>query len=160
MDVSVPRWFLLSAWPYHAIRLGLAGLFLYAGALKLLDTRAFARIISAYELAPDWSVSFLSVGLPLAEILAGLGLALGIRGSLSLVTGLLIMFVLVLALGVMNDLEIDCGCFSAQEAQERGGLKAAFYRDIGFVAAAGYLYWWRWAHQRRKAALPVGKKND
>jgi uncharacterized membrane protein YphA (DoxX/SURF4 family) len=156
---SVSRSFLLSPWLYRVIRLGLAALFLYAGVVKISDHRSFARIISAYDLVPEWGVTPVSIGLPMVEILAGLGLALGIRGSLSLITGLLVMFVLVLGFGVMNDLEIDCGCFSVQEISERGSLRTAFYRDIGFVAAAAYLYWWKRARGNGRRALLVKKTN-
>jgi uncharacterized membrane protein YphA (DoxX/SURF4 family) len=144
-------------WLYWFIRLGLSGLFIYAGAIKLTDPAAFARIISAHDLAPDWAVGYISVVLPSVEILAGIGLALGVRGGLVLVTGLLIMFVLVLGFGVMSDLQVDCGCFSTEELQERGSLKVAFYRDIGLVMAALYLGWWKWAHADGRGAFSAHK---
>lgn len=132
-----------SPWLYLAVRLALAFLFIYAGGNKLVDPKAFARTISRFDVVPEFFLPVIAIGLPLVETAAGIGLALNIRGSLSAITGMLLFFVGVLGYGVMNDLNIDCGCFGAAEIAGQRGLMEAFYRDLILTVFAGYLYIWR-----------------
>jgi uncharacterized membrane protein YphA (DoxX/SURF4 family) len=129
-----------SPWFCLVVRLGLAFIFIYAGGSKLVDPKAFARTISSYGLVPDDFLALFAVGLPILEVVSGIALALDVRGSLAVVTGLLIMFVFVLGYGVLNDMNIDCGCFGPEEIVARGALKRAFLRDLGFMGAAAFLY--------------------
>ena len=133
----------ISLWPYRLIRLGLGVIFVWAGIAKLSDPEAFASIISAYELVPESLLVPVAVGLPVLELLAGLGLIFDVPGSLSTTFGMLIMFAFVLWFGILKDLDIDCGCFSADELKEHGALRLALYRDLGMMAGALYLFWWR-----------------
>jgi len=50
---SDPHWETALTWLYHVLRLGLAGIFIYAGFIKLLDPRAFAHVIAQYDLIPE-----------------------------------------------------------------------------------------------------------
>ncbi len=142
---------ILSIWTYRVARIFLGGVFLWSGTAKLLDPDGFARIISVYELVPDALLVPVAFGLPLLEVVAALGLIFDLRYALSLVTGMLILFVAVLQFGILKGLEIDCGCFSASEIAEHNGLRTAFRRDLLFMAVALYLYLWR--------RLAPGKQN-
>jgi uncharacterized membrane protein YphA (DoxX/SURF4 family) len=130
-------------WPYLCARLALAAVFIYAGTAKLLDLAAFARVISQYNLAPEWALAPLAVGLPILEVVAGLGLLFDARGSLGLTTALLALFAVVLWFGVLQGLSVDCGCFSPAEQAEHDGLRQALLRDLIMLATAGYMYLWR-----------------
>ncbi|MEW5913019.1 MAG: MauE/DoxX family redox-associated membrane protein [Thermodesulfobacteriota bacterium] len=143
-----------SPWPYRLLRWGLAAVFVYAGATKLLDPRGFAVILSRYDMVPPALLPWAALGLPALEVAAGLGLAAEVRGSLSLITGLLIVFAGVLWFGVLQGLEIDCGCFAGEELAEHDSLRTALRRDLIMLAAAAYLYWWRWRQRRRRAPNP------
>ena len=134
---------LVSHWPYRMIRLGLGVVFVWAGLVKLADPKGFAEMISAYELVPESLLVSVAICLPVLEVVAGLGLIFDVRGSLVTVLGLLVLFVFVLWFGILENLDIDCGCFSPAELAEHGTLRAAMYRDIALMAAAGYLIWWR-----------------
>ncbi len=131
---------LLSLWFYRIVSFVLGSIFVYAGFTKLLDPKAFARLISHYDLIPESLLVPVAIGLPVIEFLAGLGLIFAIRGSLSIIFGLLIMFVFVLWYGILRNLDIDCGCFSPEEIKSHSSLWHAFYRDIAMIAAAGYLF--------------------
>jgi hypothetical protein len=106
-----------SLWPSRIVCWGLALVFFYAGTVKLMDPKAFARSISQYDLAPDFLLPVLAIGLPMVEILGAVGLIFAIRGSLSLIFGLLLLFAAVLWYGILNGLDADCGCFSPEELQ-------------------------------------------
>jgi hypothetical protein len=136
---------------YAVVRLALAGVFLWAGAIKLADPAAFAGIIRGYALAPEFLVPWLALGLPALEVLAALGLAANVRGSLAAVAGMLLLFLFVLWYGILADLHIDCGCFGPEDLAEQDGLRAAFYRDWLLLAAAGYLHL---ARRRNPALAP------
>jgi uncharacterized membrane protein YphA (DoxX/SURF4 family) len=135
---------LLSPWLNYLIRFILGFVFLYAGVTKLSDPKAFARIISHYDLVPEGLLAPVAIGLPVLEVLAGIGLVLAVRGSLSVIFGLLVMFVFVLWYGILRNLDIDCGCFSPQELKSQASLWHAFYRDIGMIVAVVYLYVLNW----------------
>jgi uncharacterized membrane protein YphA (DoxX/SURF4 family) len=113
-------------------RIGLAAVFIYAGAAKLfgiglhlpfslqsikLALFYFALQVDSYQLLPAWGVQFVAHTLPIAEILIGLLLLVGwgLRIWTTLVTlliaGLFVTVVRAYSLG----LQINCGCFSKPE---------------------------------------------
>jgi uncharacterized protein YjeT (DUF2065 family) len=128
---------------YLLVLLALALLFIYAGAVKLGDPRAFARAISHYGILPDPLLPVVAVGLPALEVLAGIALAFDLRPGLYVVSGLLLLFAGVLGYGYLSNMDIDCGCFGAREVAEHKGLAHAFYRDLGFLPVVAYLYVYR-----------------
>jgi len=120
---------------------GLAALFIYAGVIKLLDPRVFSATISTYGLAPEALLPLFAVGLPLIETIAGLALFLDRPWGLHLIMALLALFMFVLGYGILGDLNVDCGCFGAEELDKRAGLREAFYRDLILIGVvAPYLY--------------------
>ena len=131
---------LLSPWLNYFVRFAIGSIFLYAGVAKLLDPKAFAKVISHYDLIPESLLPPVAIGLPVLEILAGIGLVFAIRGSLYAIFGLLTMFVFVLWYGILRHLNIDCGCFSPDELKSHVSLWNAFYRDLVMIAAVIYLY--------------------
>jgi uncharacterized membrane protein YphA (DoxX/SURF4 family) len=132
---------LVYPWPYRIVRIALAALFIYGGVTKLFDPRVFAATISAYELLPEALLPIAAIGLPMIETIAGLALVLDRPWGLHLITGLLALFVFVLGYGMIGDLDVDCGCFGAEELNKRAALRAAFYRDLVLIGVvAPYLY--------------------
>ncbi|MBI4634510.1 MAG: DoxX family membrane protein [Deltaproteobacteria bacterium] len=132
---------LVYPWPYRIVRIALAALFIYGGVTKLFDSKAFVATISAYDLLPEALLPFFAVGLPLIETIAGLALLLDRPWGLHLITGLLALFVFVLGYGIIGNLDVDCGCFGAEELEKQAGLREAFYRDLILIGVvAPYLY--------------------
>lgn len=138
-----------SPWTYRIIRFVIGAIFIYAGAVKLADPKAFAHTISSYGLVPEILLAPVAVGLPALEVLAGIGLLFNTKGSLTVIFSMLVMFVFVLWYGILKDLSIDCGCFSPEEIIEQNSLKNAFYRDLVMIGAVFYLYFYRYAHSQR-----------
>jgi len=133
---------LTSPWAYRLIRWSLSIVFLYAGATKLSDPKAFAALIDAYGIVPDPLLMPVAVGLPLLEVVAAVGLALDIRGSLATIAGLLAIFIAILIYGIRMGLDVDCGCFGPEEIESRAyhGLREALYRNLVMGAGIVYLY--------------------
>jgi uncharacterized membrane protein YphA (DoxX/SURF4 family) len=128
-------------WLYHGLRLSLACVFIYAGFIKLLDPRAFAHAIAQYDLIPEGLLPLVAVGLPALELLAGLGLIFEVRGSLTIIAILLLLFLVVLGYAVWHNLDIDCGCFTADELDAQRSVKIAFWRDLIMIGATLFIYW-------------------
>lgn len=136
---------LVHPWPYRIVRLALAALFIYGGITKLIDPKAFAAIISAYDLVPETFLPIVAIGLPLIETIAGLALAFDRPWGLHLITLLLALFVFVLGYGILGDLNVDCGCFGLEDLDKRAGLREAFYRDLVLIGiVTPYLYLAQW----------------
>ncbi|MCX5855766.1 MAG: DoxX family protein [Deltaproteobacteria bacterium] len=137
-----------SPWPYRILRFSLAAMFIYGGVMKLIDPKSFARVISSYDIVPEMLLPFV------VETVAGIALLFDIRGSLAVISGLLGLFVFVLGYGILNDLNVDCGCFGAEELAQQNSLRRAFYRDLFLVGIiVPYLYMSRWI--RNRAVLTV-----
>jgi uncharacterized membrane protein YphA (DoxX/SURF4 family) len=152
---------MVSPWTYRLVRFVLAALFIYGGGVKLLDPKAFAVTISAYNLVPEPLLPVVAIGLPLIEVLAGIGLLFDLRGSLATIFALLAMFVFVLWYGILKNLDVDCGCFGPEELAGQGQLWSAFYRDlvlIGFVVP--FLYASRWMRERNMVRENISDIND
>ncbi|HQG32425.1 MAG TPA: MauE/DoxX family redox-associated membrane protein [Deltaproteobacteria bacterium] len=130
-----------SEWSYRIVRISLAALFIYGGGIKLLDPKAFARTISAYDLVPEMLLPVVAVGLPFIEAVAGIGLLFDMRGSLAVISSLIGMFIVVLGSGVARNLDADCGCFGPDELARKHGLVQAFWRDLALGGiVVPYLY--------------------
>jgi len=134
---------LFSLWPYRIVRMSLGMLFFIVGVAKLLDPKAFAKALSMYEIVPEKVLPIVAVGLPLTEVLAGLGLILNIKGSLTVISGLLVLFIAILYYGILSVLDIGCGCYMPWERPEHAGLKTALYRDLILLVMVIYLYLWQ-----------------
>lgn len=140
---------LLSAWSYRMVRVMLAAVFLWSGTAKLIHPEDFAAIIEAFGLIPASWLMPSAVLLPVIEVAAALGLLTGVRGSLRLIFGLLVLFTLILTHGIWLGLDIDCGCFGPEdiEGQVFHGLRPALYRNLALMGGVGYLYIRRWLRQ-------------
>lgn len=135
-------------WVYHFLRLALACIFIYAGVIKLLGPKDFAHAIAQYDLVPEGLLPVVAIMLPALELLAGLGLILEVRGSLSVVVMLLFLFLAVLGYAIHENLDIDCGCFTAEDLEGIHSVITAFWRDLIMIGATLYLSW------RRRLRLP------
>ncbi len=148
---------LSSLWLYRGVRLALAALFVYGGVVKLLDPHAFARTLSAYDLVPELLLPIVAIGLPIVELLAGLALVFDLRGSLATIAGLFFLFLAVLGYGILQNLDVDCGCFGAEELDKQAGLRLAFYRDLAMAGIViPYLYLSRWMRLKKEKAPQTG----
>ncbi len=99
---------------------------------------------------PEVLIYPLAVLLPVIEIVAGIGLACALRGSLRAIAAMLVMFIAVLLYGIHLGLDIDCGCFGPEDPEQAyKGLKAALARDVVLMAALLFVYWSRGRTRRR-----------
>jgi uncharacterized membrane protein YphA (DoxX/SURF4 family) len=152
------RQVLVNPWPYRIVRFALAAVFIYGGVIKLFDPKAFAATISAYDLVPEALLPVVAIGLPLIETVAGAALIFNRFWGYHLITALLAVFVFVLGYGVLGNLNVDCGCFGAEDLEKQAGLRMAFYRDLVLIGLVmPYLYAARWFGTRAEVRQNIEK---
>src|SRR2546423_9410404 len=98
-------------WRVVAIIIG--GIFIYAGAVKVIDPAEFARDIDNYKMLP-WQVNvWLALYLPWLEIFCGLALMTRVlyRGGVFILTALTALFIVITIIAKTRGLDISCGCF-------------------------------------------------
>lgn len=146
---------LMSKQAYFLIRCLLAAVFFYAGATKLMDTHGFGAVISGYGILPDYLVYLAAVVLPVMELLIAAALVWDFKGSLSLYSIFLLIFMIVLARGISMGLDVDCGCFAPGDAEGKAyhSLWEAFFRDLFLLLGCVYLYWLRVVREYRPRSV-------
>jgi putative oxidoreductase len=139
-SVTVPQPRVLG-WIALALRIVLAGLFILAGVLKVLDPAAFAIEINRYQLIPWWSCALLALLLPWLEICVGIALLTRwfSRGALAWITALLIVFSLALLSAMLRGLSIDCGCFG--RVWQSTGTFWPLLRNLVLLGMTAFLWW-------------------
>ena len=117
-----------------------AGVFIYAGAIKALDPVQFASDIDNYKIFP-WPISVaLAFYLPWLEIFCGFALVgrLLYRGALSILMALVLMFTLVTIAAKVRGLDITCGCFG--HASQNWSFPSHLATNLGILAALVVLW--------------------
>ncbi len=119
---------------YHGSRLILAGVFIYAGAIKGTDPVAFAGQVANYQILPyAWNYLVAAI-LPYLELLCGILLLLNkrIRPAVLVLFVLNLIFMLALSSLIVRGIDIDCGCFNP-DAEARTTPLMALWRDAGLM---------------------------
>jgi len=136
---------LYQPWLTLLVRLGLGGVLLAAGGLKIGNLQKSAMSVRAYEMLPVGLANFLGFVLPWIEIGMGLLLIVGVAVSIVGLLGALTMlaFVVAIAQAWARGLSIDCGCFGGggEIAPEETKYLSTILRDIGFLLLGVYLYY-------------------
>ena len=121
------------------LRLGLGGLLLVAGALKLRAPIAFATEIANYQLIPAVA-PYVAAVLPVLELVIGAALVFAPRAwrraAALAALGLLATFTVAVASVTLRRINIDCGCFGTGGGPITG---LTILRNLGLMAAAAAL---------------------
>ena len=120
---------------WRIVDLIVGGIFVYAGVLKVLEPVRFGLDIDNYKSLP-WFVSVrLAFYLPWLEILCGLAVICRFlyRGGLSILTGLVLIFIGATIAARMRGLDITCGCFG--HASQHWSFPQHMAVDLAIFAA-------------------------
>jgi len=95
------------------LRISMGVLFLFSGAVKIIDPGTFARVIIQYDIIPEVLVPYPAIVLPVLEIMLGGMLVAGyrIRASSLISMALMLMFSIFITVNVVRGQNFDCGCF-------------------------------------------------
>ena len=126
---------------WRIVDLVVAGIFIYAGAVKVLDPVQFANDIDNYKILP-WTISVgLAFYLPWLEIFCGLALIFHLlyRGALSILTALVAGFLVATIVAKVRGLDITCGCFG--HASQNWNFPAHLALDLVLLASVILLFY-------------------
>ncbi|UCG13902.1 MAG: DoxX family membrane protein [Deltaproteobacteria bacterium] len=136
----------LSFWLTHPYlvfsgRVLLGTVFVYASLDKIRHPELFAEAVYNYQLLPEVAVNLVAIWLPWLELVSGglLLLGLWVRGSILVLSGLMVIFLGSLGINLARGLDIYCGCFSTHAAEPMTIL--TLIRDAVFLILALYLFW-------------------
>ena len=126
-------------WLALALRLYIAGLFIYAGMVKINYSAEFAETIASYRMAPYWGVNAMAITMPWIELIVGILLICGVRVRSAIVVAgsFLLMFTVGIAVNLIWKAPIDCGCFHT--LGDTISWKTLM-RDLIWVAMAVHVY--------------------
>lgn len=132
-------------WVGLVARLGLAGIWAWAGLAKVGDPEAAAQAVRAYQLLPESLVKPFGYGLPFVEIALALLLLLGLATRIAAAASALLLVVYIGSIASVwaRGISIDCGCFGGGGAvnASRTAYLQETLRDLGFLVLAGWLLW-------------------
>jgi uncharacterized membrane protein YphA (DoxX/SURF4 family) len=136
-------------WRVVAIIIG--GLFIYAGVVKVIDPAEFARDIDNYKMLPWQASVWIGLYLPWLEILCGLALIARVlyRGSVFVLTALMVLFIVITVIAKARGLDISCGCFGHASKY----LSFAWHLVLDFLLLGGLVLLWKNAAPRSDAQL-------
>jgi hypothetical protein len=129
----------------------IAAIFIYAGVLKALDPVQLAHDIDHYKILP-WTVGVaLAFYLPWLEIFSGLALIFRLfyRGALSILTVLVVVFLVATVGAKVRGLDITCGCFG--HASQNWSFPTHLALDLGILLALAALCYCSVARARASA---------
>ncbi|HTF08847.1 MAG TPA: MauE/DoxX family redox-associated membrane protein [Asanoa sp.] len=134
-------------WLGTLVRLGLAAVWLFAGAAKVGDLAGSGRAVNAYQVMPFEVAKVIGAALPFVEITLGVLLVVGLatRVVAALSSALLLVFIAGISSAWARGLSIDCGCFGSGgqlAAGQSPSYAPEIARDIGFLVLAAFLVIW------------------
>jgi putative oxidoreductase len=124
-------------------RLVVAGVFLYAGVLKVWDPQEFLMDVRSFQVLRDPWAAVVALGLPWLEIFCGVALLLGgwTRGACLVLGFLLVAFAVAFVQAWARGLDVTCGCFGKTENKTNFGQSLAI--DGGLLLLTGLVWWVR-----------------
>jgi putative oxidoreductase len=148
--------FSLGNFIWRIVDLIIAAIFIYAGVLKALDPVQLAHDIDHYQVLP-WAVGVgLAFYLPWLEIFCGLALIFRLfyRGALSILTALVVVFLVSTIAAKVRGLDITCGCFG--HASQNWSFPTHLALDLAILVALAALCYCSVARARANAsAMPT-----
>ena len=105
--------FLRKRWVNLISQMVLGSIFIYASIGKIINPGDYAESISNYKILPNYLAGPIAIVLPYNELFFGLALILDYwtRLSATVLSILLIIFIVAIFSTILRGLNIDCGCF-------------------------------------------------
>lgn len=146
-------------WVFLGLRVFLGGLFIYAGLAKSSGSAQFALTLVPFTFIPASWLGWLSILLPITEIVSGLLILIPPTKRLGalLILGLCLIFITALGWALANGIIISCACFGQDETPSATKMAVAMGRDVLLAVAAVAAFAEPWL--RRPAHTPdTGRK--
>ena len=127
-----------AAWLAAPARWYLGLLFVAASLHKIADPQSFAVDIATYDILPLVLINLAAITLPWIELAAGAMLIAGwrVRAGSLLVAGMMVVFLAALIVALARGLDMSCGCFASQGADEDPISRLTILRDLWWLGLA------------------------
>jgi uncharacterized membrane protein YphA (DoxX/SURF4 family) len=121
-----------------ALRVILAGIFLYSGLIKASSSAQFAMALAPFTFLPEIWIGPLSVLLPLCEIVGGLLILVPPTKNIGagVIFVLCLLFASVLGWALANGIIVSCSCFGEDDQPSAMKMALALGRDLLLTALA------------------------
>lgn len=128
----------IAAWFAVPARWYLGVLFVGACLHKIAEPASFALDIATYDILPLVAVNLVAIVLPWIELYAGAMLIAGwrVRASSLIVAAMMLVFLAALWIALARGLDMSCGCFASQGAEEDPISRMTVLRDIVWLGLA------------------------
>jgi uncharacterized membrane protein YphA (DoxX/SURF4 family) len=126
----------VAAWLALPARWYLGALFVLASWHKIAVPHDFAVDVATYAILPLALVNLVAIVLPWVELAAGLMLLLGAwaRAGALLVAAMMVVFLAALVVALARGLDMSCGCFASQGAENDPISWLTVLRDVAWLA--------------------------
>ncbi len=133
-----------AAWLALPARWYLGLLFIGACVHKIAEPQLFAVDVATYDILPLALVNLVAITLPWVELVAGLMLVVGfrVRAAAWLVAAMMVVFLAALAVALGRGLDMSCGCFASQGAEDDPISRLTVLRDLGWLALSVLVLAW------------------
>jgi putative oxidoreductase len=135
-------------WLTVRVQIALGAIFVVAALPKIADPPSFAHMIYNYRILPAGLINFSTIVMPWVELLCGLALILGVwtKPARSIVAAMLVVFMIAIAINLLRDNAIDCGCFDTSAANKTHDERIrdmwiVLIRDAGMLLMVAQLWW-------------------
>ena len=121
-----------------ALRVILAGVFLYSGLIKASASAQFAIALAPFTFVPETWIRPLSILLPLCEIAGGLLILVSPtkHTGAGLILVLSLLFAMVLSWALANGIIVSCSCFGQDDQPSAMKMMLALGRDLFLAGLA------------------------
>ena len=125
-------WGRITEWLAVPVRWYLGVLFVGACVHKIAEPASFALDIATYDILSLAAINLMAIGLPWIELIAGVMLIVGwrVRGSSLVITGMMLVFLVALCIALTRGLDMSCGCFASQGAEDDPISRMTVLRDL------------------------------
>ena len=131
-----------AAWLAVPVRCYLGVLFVGACLHKIAVPASFALDIATYDILPLAAINLVAIGLPWIELIAGVMLIVGwrARGSSLVIAGMMVVFIVALCIALARGLDMSCGCFASQGAEDDPISRITVLRDLVWLGLSVFVF--------------------
>jgi len=132
----------IAAWSAVPMRWYLGVLFIGACIHKISDPASFALDIATYDILPLAAINLVAITLPWIELFTGVMLIIGwrARSASLLVAAMMFVFLAALSIALSRGLDMSCGCFAAQGAEDDPISRMTLLRDVAWLSLALFVF--------------------
>ena len=123
------------------LRLVFGALFIWSGIAKIKDPIGFADAVRNFEIIGDPYAVAVALYLPWLEVISGIAVMWDrfAKSASFLITGMVVVFTLLIVTAWVRGLDISCGCFGGT-GEMNYPVKIA--QNLGLIGM-GVLIWWK-----------------